>query len=371
MPVLQTGMTALTGLVDVRLARSDDLQAIKRLCGECFPIKYPEPWFLELVANTNYLTILATHLDVVIGMIVVEYRTLNNCKISDRSILHHSLSNNSMVAYILSLGVTAAYRRQGVASVLLSLVLCHAHQQGRLLTMSEGPPKHLAFDYSLCPSNGDVVAPKVTLSRAHMDFLDSLQDRLFLLPCRAVFLHTLSTNTAGLRFYARHGFRVHRLVPRCYLIDGKHADGYTCVFHMNGGFSQEAGDAEIRTQWLTWIRERGSTARSTVATLFVSTVNTILNRGLQVLSGAFRLCDQLVGAARLSTLKFALPAVAGVQKAARAPRRRSSSSPEWSGYPRVKVVPLGGKAKGSSLRLDQSTLSTSLSSQPDSGGGGI
>ncbi|VDL97775.1 unnamed protein product [Schistocephalus solidus] len=253
-------MTPFTGLMDVRLARNDDLQAIKRLCGECFPIKYfcyplillgspryPEPWFLELVANKNYLTILATHLDIVIGMIVVEYRTLNNCKVSDRSILHHSLSTNSMVAYILSLGVTAAYRRLGVASVLLSLVLCHAHHQGRPLTRSKGSLNYLTSGSALCLSNGDVVTPKVVLSRAHMDFLDSLQDRLFLLPCRAVFLHTLSTNTAGLRFYARHGFRVHRLIPRCYLIDGKHADGYTCVLHMNGGFSQEEGDAELRT----------------------------------------------------------------------------------------------------------------------------
>ncbi|VDN27363.1 unnamed protein product [Dibothriocephalus latus] len=89
-------MTSFTGSVDVRLARNDDLQAIKLLCGECFPVKYfrfstnspfappryPEPWFVELVTNTNYLTILATHQDMVIGMIVVEYRTLNNCKVS-------------------------------------------------------------------------------------------------------------------------------------------------------------------------------------------------------------------------------------------------------------------------------------------------
>ncbi|VDD78065.1 unnamed protein product [Mesocestoides corti] len=75
------------------------------------------------------------------------------------------------------------------------------------------------------------------LSGHQLDFVNSLAGLFECpLPCRAVYLHTLCTNVVALRFYQRRGFVVHRLVPRCYLIDGDSADGYCCVLHINGGY---------------------------------------------------------------------------------------------------------------------------------------
>ena len=62
------------------------------------------------------------------------------------------------------------------------------------------------------------------------------QQRRPYLPCRVVYLHTECTNHVALRFYRRRGFILHHVVPRCYLIDGRVADGFCCVLHCNGGY---------------------------------------------------------------------------------------------------------------------------------------
>ena len=69
-----------------------------------------------------------------------------------------NLHPNCHVGYILSLGVCSAFRRQGVASLLLDSFLGH-----------------------------------VKLSENHL--------------CKAIYLHVLTMNSAAIRFYEKHNFR--------------------------------------------------------------------------------------------------------------------------------------------------------------------
>uniref|UniRef100_A0A5K3G2G7 histone acetyltransferase n=1 Tax=Mesocestoides corti TaxID=53468 RepID=A0A5K3G2G7_MESCO len=97
------------------------------------------------------------------------------------------------------------------------------------------------------------------LSGHQLDFVNSLAGLFECpLPCRAVYLHTLCTNVVALRFYQRRGFVVHRLVPRCYLIDGDSADGYCCVLHINGGYPYRS----MADECLQWLRQTISATRA-------------------------------------------------------------------------------------------------------------
>lgn len=93
--LLERGMLEILKAVEFRLASPGDEPAIKRLCIECFPVRYPDIWYTELVSSGCYITILACFnrsefpnrndcfysVDNIIGLIVAEYRSLNNCKI--------------------------------------------------------------------------------------------------------------------------------------------------------------------------------------------------------------------------------------------------------------------------------------------------
>lgn len=104
----------------------------------------------------------------------------------DREILCSSLGKDSLVGYILSLGVRRAYRRNGIASLLLEQLLAH------------------------------VTAPERS-------------------SVKAVFLHVLSTNSPAIQFYQRCHFRLHSFLPYYYLIHGICRDGFMYVLYVNGG----------------------------------------------------------------------------------------------------------------------------------------
>jgi ribosomal protein S18 acetylase RimI-like enzyme len=79
--------------------------------------------------------------------------------LQDKGILSESPSDRTQVGYILSLGVSKAHRRNGIASLLLDNLITH-------LTTNE---------YS---------------------------------QCKAIFLHVLTTNTAAIHFYEQRRFRL-------------------------------------------------------------------------------------------------------------------------------------------------------------------
>ncbi|KAM7533794.1 hypothetical protein Aperf_G00000115338 [Anoplocephala perfoliata] len=262
--------------VEFRLACPGDEPAIKRLCVECFPVRYPDVWYTELVSSGCYITVLASfnqpgfpiqnnhfdYADNVIGLIVAEYRSLNNCKISDRTILHPRIASESMVMYILSLAVTSQYRECGIGSLLLSMIIDHAKRQKPFLGSHDPCNRHLLLN---CNCYDDVESKffEQSLSPHQLEFVQSLrQQHRTQLPCRAIYLHTECTNYTALKFYQRRGFVLHRLIPRCYIIEGRAADGYCCVLHINDGYPHRS----LLQECLHWLcRKLHATKVSTVA----------------------------------------------------------------------------------------------------------
>ncbi|VDM17383.1 unnamed protein product [Hydatigera taeniaeformis] len=250
-------MSVAIDTIELRMARPSDIGAIQRLCLECFPVRYPDLWYNELVSTTRYLTLLAClplsncrqfeavrgEEGSVVGLIVAEYRALGSCKVAvrlfisliDRTIIHPRLSASSVVMYILSLAVTSRYRKCGIGSLLLSVLLDHAKRQRYFSSCADPGTNNLQYQPLL--ESDEPIPSTLHLSPHQFKFVRWLwQQHRTYMPCRAVYLHTECTNHVALRFYRHRGFNLHHLVPRCYLIEGRVADGFCCVFYCNGGY---------------------------------------------------------------------------------------------------------------------------------------
>ncbi|XP_037080559.1 N-alpha-acetyltransferase 60-like [Pollicipes pollicipes] len=174
------------GAYEFRSLTPADIDTVRKLCKEWFPVEYPDSWFRDICTNSRFYTRVATYQTTIIGFIVAEVKIYALLTKEERSMLAASFPRRTQMAYILSLGVSAEYRRRGVASQLLGLLL------NELRTAE------------------------------HAD-------------CRAVYLHVLTSNSSALRFYERHKFRLHTFLPYFYKIDGKYRDGFLYVYYINGG----------------------------------------------------------------------------------------------------------------------------------------
>lgn len=175
--------------VQLRFLCPEDLDEVRTLCQDWFPIEYPYYWYEAITSSTSrYYSLAAIYNHTIIGLIVAEIKcyTYATSIGEDSSILAKSFLGNSEIAYILSLGVLKEYRRNGVATLLLNSLLSY-------LTSNE---KH-----------------KV----------------------KAVFLHVLTTNSAAIMFYERRKFKLHSFLPYYYSIQGRCKDGFMYVLHINGG----------------------------------------------------------------------------------------------------------------------------------------
>lgn len=174
------------GDVQLRFLCPDDLEEVRTLCREWFPIDYPYTWYKDITSSSRFYALAAVYGGVIIGLIVAEIKPYIKLNKEDREILCSSLGKDSLVGYILSLGVRRAYRRNGIASLLLEQLLAH------------------------------VTAPERS-------------------SVKAVFLHVLSTNSPAIQFYQRCHFRLHSFLPYYYLIHGICRDGFMYVLYVNGG----------------------------------------------------------------------------------------------------------------------------------------
>lgn len=169
-----------------RALSPSDITVVRDLCTQWFPVEYPEAWIREICTSERFYTRAFLIEDTIVAFIVAEVKPLKNVTKEERGILSSTVSGRTSMAYILSLGVKAEYRRQGLASRLLTLLL---------------------------------------------DDLGS--DRYP--DCLAVYLHVLTSNQAALRFYERHKFGMHSFLPYFYKIDGRFRDGFIYVYYVNGG----------------------------------------------------------------------------------------------------------------------------------------
>ncbi|KAL5971349.1 N-alpha-acetyltransferase 60 [Taenia solium] len=270
-------MSDVVNAVELRLASPLDIRAIQLLCLECFPVRYPDLWYSEIVSTGRYLTILAClpyakyrQLELageedggrIVGLIVAEYRTLSSCKVADRTIIHPRLAADSVVMYILSLAVTSRCRKCGIGSLLLSVILDHAKRQRYFSSCADVVTSNLQYQ-PLLESNDPIPLP-LHLSPHQVKFVRWLwQQHRTYMPCRAVYLHTECTNHVALCFYRRRGFSLHHLVPRCYLIEGRVADGFCCVFYCNGGYPRRS----LTQECLHWLRQHFCATRTATVTL--------------------------------------------------------------------------------------------------------
>ncbi|KAL1501344.1 hypothetical protein ABEB36_006679 [Hypothenemus hampei] len=179
---------SLCSLADVQLRFlcPEDLDEVRALCQEWFPIEYPFYWYEEITSsNSSFYSLAAVYKQQIIGLIVAEIIPHSRLHEEDTGILAKSFSDCD-IAYILSLGVLKEYRRNGIATLLLDSLL-------RNLTTPE--------------------RKKV----------------------KAAFLHVLTTNSAAIRFYEKRRFRLHTFLPYYYSIKGKCKDGFMYVLYLNDG----------------------------------------------------------------------------------------------------------------------------------------
>jgi len=173
----------------LRLLQSDDIDTLKVLCNDWFPIKYPDSWYKLIAIDERFYSLAATLEQQIVAVLIAEIKPRRQVSKEDFDLLSSSFQPDTKVAYILSLGVHKAYRRQGIASYLLHNFLS-----------------------STCA-----------------------QDKLSCQEVKAIYLHVLSTNSAAIQFYEQHKFKLLHSLPSYYVIDGAPRDGYSYVLHINGG----------------------------------------------------------------------------------------------------------------------------------------
>lgn len=176
--------------IRLRTLSPSDIEPIRKLCREWFPIEYPDLWYQDITSSTRFLSAAAVdsqNEESIIGLIVAENKPLSRLNPEDKGIVSMGLlSSDPLVSYILTLGVVKQRRREGIAKILLNHLITH---------------------------------------------LTSHQNNA----SQAIFLHVLSTNEGAIEFYRQQGFQLHKQLPLYYLIDGGCHDGCSYVRYINSG----------------------------------------------------------------------------------------------------------------------------------------
>eukprot|EP00118_Oscarella_pearsei_P006836 m.31807 g.31807 ORF g.31807 m.31807 type:complete len:259 (+) comp31551_c0_seq2:259-1035(+) len=171
-----------------RSIRPSDINQVKELCAECFPIDYPHNWFVHITSSSSLFSVVALIGSKIIGMIIVETKPFASCSPEDCTILSWFSPSTTQVTYILSFGVFEEFRKTGVGSLLLDQTLDHLKNQ-RYLRQN----------------------------------------------CKAVYLHVLASNFNAQKFYERRGFKRHCFLSEYYTLRTESGDGYSYVKYINGG----------------------------------------------------------------------------------------------------------------------------------------
>ena len=111
--------------LQLRFLSPSDIDQVKCLCRDWFPIDYPDTWYTEITSNPRFFSLAATLSGSIIGLIVAETKDLSQLAKEDQSLLANCFLSNTKVGYILSLGVCQTYRKQGIASLLLDQLISY------------------------------------------------------------------------------------------------------------------------------------------------------------------------------------------------------------------------------------------------------
>lgn len=151
-----------------------------------FHHSYPDKWFHDITRNSKFFSMAAVITTEVVGIIVADIKRQSKCNREDSGLVSKRFNLDPSVAYILTLGVVKEKRRNGIASLLLQCLVDHLNE-----------PKNIN--------------------------------------CKAIFLHVLSSNVGAIEFYEKQNFKLHKVLPFYYLINGKCKDGLTYVKYINNG----------------------------------------------------------------------------------------------------------------------------------------
>ncbi|KAH0632084.1 hypothetical protein JD844_020147 [Phrynosoma platyrhinos] len=116
--------TALSEIY-LRLLCHDDIDTVKQLCGDWFPIEYPDSWYRDITSNKKFFSLAATYRGTIVGMIVAEIKSRTKVHKEDGDILASGFPVDTQVAYILSLGVVKEFRKHGIGRSFLPLLQLH------------------------------------------------------------------------------------------------------------------------------------------------------------------------------------------------------------------------------------------------------
>lgn len=182
--IKNTNLDEFRSQIQLRFLCPNDINELKTLCSEWFPVDYPDVWYNDITSSTRFYSLAAIYQNRIIGMIVSEIKLKTTTDKEDWYILSSKHPENTQVTYILSLGVFKEYRRLGIASLLLDTLI---------------------------------------------SYLKSKTD------CKAIYLHVLCSNTVAIKFYEKRNFKQRIFLRNYYTIKGQLQDGHCFVLYMNDG----------------------------------------------------------------------------------------------------------------------------------------
>uniref|UniRef100_A0A8C6KGP3 histone acetyltransferase n=1 Tax=Nothobranchius furzeri TaxID=105023 RepID=A0A8C6KGP3_NOTFU len=60
--------------IQLRFLCHNDIGSVKLLCGDWFPIEYPDSWYQDITSNKKFFSLAATFRGSIVGMIVAEIK---------------------------------------------------------------------------------------------------------------------------------------------------------------------------------------------------------------------------------------------------------------------------------------------------------
>ena len=83
--------------LQLRFLSPADIDQVKMLCRDWFPIEYPDTWYQEITSNPRFFSLAATLSGSIIGLIVAEIKELSQLAKEDRSLLANCFFSNTKV----------------------------------------------------------------------------------------------------------------------------------------------------------------------------------------------------------------------------------------------------------------------------------
>ncbi|CAH9140781.1 unnamed protein product [Cuscuta epithymum] len=179
--------------ISYRPLRPSDLKVLEKIHGELFPFRYEPEFFQDIVNGGNGIVSWGAvdcnrtngKSDELIGFVTTEVVFARGSEVDDFVKFDPSKPNETVV-YILTLGVLKSYRKLGIATSLISLVI---------------------------------------------DYATSMQT------CKAVYLHVVSDNAPAISLYKKMSFKCIRRLCSFYPIEAGQRDAFLYIYYLNGGRS--------------------------------------------------------------------------------------------------------------------------------------